>query len=91
VQADSPRGAALYAESCASCHGVQGEGAEGPALQNRVLLDSASDTYLVETTARGRRGTSMPSFRIGSPVHRSLTADEIEAVVSFLRTWESDS
>jgi cytochrome c oxidase cbb3-type subunit 3 len=89
VRADATdAGASLYAASCASCHGANGEGAEGPALNNPVLLRSATDTYLVETIARGRRGTSMAAFSAASPTHATLSPQDIEAIVAFIRTWE---
>jgi hypothetical protein len=53
-----------------------------------VFLETASDTYLVETIARGRRGTSMEGFGQASPVHPALTPGEIESIVAFIRTWE---
>lgn len=88
VQADTDVGGALYEQSCASCHGKSGEGAEGPALSNPVLLRSATDSYLVETIRRGRRGTSMAAFGSASPAHATLSSQEIEAIVAFIRTWE---
>jgi cbb3-type cytochrome c oxidase subunit III len=90
VQADAGSGASLYADSCASCHGKNGEGAEGPALDNPVLLSSATDTYLVETISRGRRGTSMAAFAAASTAHATLSQQEIEAIVAFIRTWEDE-
>jgi cbb3-type cytochrome c oxidase subunit III len=88
VQADAAAGAALYAAGCASCHGRSGEGAEGPALHNRVLLAAATDTYLVETIRRGRRGTAMAAFAAASTTHATLSSEEIESIVAFIRTWE---
>ena len=70
------------------CHGERGEGKEGPALNNRVFLDLATDTYLVKTIRSGRRGTSMAGFGTSSTVHGALTDSEIESVIAFLRTWE---
>ncbi len=88
VEGDAAVGERLFKTYCAGCHGPDGQGVDAPALNNKVLLSSASDTYLVETIARGRRGTVMLGFRTGSPTHPSLTEAEIEALVSFLRTWE---
>jgi mono/diheme cytochrome c family protein len=88
VRGDPEAGARLFGEACASCHGAAGEGKEGPALANRGLLAAATDTYLVETIRRGRRGTSMPAFGAASPAHRLLADDEIESVVAWLRAWE---
>jgi cytochrome c oxidase cbb3-type subunit 3 len=88
VQGSVADGQRLYGENCASCHGARGEGREGPALNNRVLLDLATDTYLVKTIQIGRRGTSMAAFGAGSSVRRALTDAEIASVVAFIRTWE---
>ena len=85
---DAAVGARLYADSCASCHGASGEGKEGPALANPRFLAAASDTYLVESIRRGRRGTSMPAFGSASPAHRVLDDAEIVSIVTFMRTWE---
>ncbi len=88
VLGNANTGRALFADACASCHGKDGEGAEGPALHNPVLLRSASDTYLVETIRRGRRGTSMAAFGSAGTTHATLSAQEIESIVAFIRTWE---
>ncbi|MBM3776392.1 MAG: c-type cytochrome, partial [Acidobacteria bacterium] len=87
VVADAALGERLYAASCSGCHGRNGEGGEGPALNNPVLLGSATDTYLVETVSNGRRGTSMSGFATPSVVRPAYAATEIEAIVAFLRTW----
>jgi cytochrome c oxidase cbb3-type subunit 3 len=88
VAGDAANGARLYADACASCHGPAGEGREGPALANPRFLAAATDTYLVETIRRGRRGTSMPGFGAASPTHRLLADDELHDVVTLLRSWE---
>jgi len=88
AQGDAGEGNRLYVAACAGCHGTDGRGAEGPALNNRVLLSSASDTYLTETIRRGRRGTAMPSFGGASPVQRTLSDGEIESIVTWMRGWE---
>lgn len=90
VEGDAARGRQLFAAHCAACHGPDGRGLEAVALNNSVLLSSASDSYLVETIGRGRQGTLMPGFRQGSTVYRALTADEIESLVTYIRTWEQN-
>jgi mono/diheme cytochrome c family protein len=57
-------------------------------LNHPVFLAAASDTYLVETIRRGRRGTSMPGFGLPSPANPQLADHEIEAIASFVRSWE---
>jgi len=87
AEGDRAEGERLFAASCSGCHGPSGEGGEAPALNNPVLLESATDTYFVETIARGRRGTGMVGFSEPSPVHRTFTRGEIESIVTFIRSW----
>jgi mono/diheme cytochrome c family protein len=89
VEGDRDEGARLFTAHCASCHGPKGEGKEGPALNNKVLLANATDTYLVETIRRGRRGTEMEGFANPSAVRPALAGTEIEAIVAHIRTWEA--
>lgn len=88
VNADAAVGARLYTANCAGCHGPMGSGGEGPAIGNKVFLETATDTFLVETISRGRRGTTMQGFSMPSTIRRALTREEIEAVVAYLRTLE---
>jgi mono/diheme cytochrome c family protein len=90
VDASAERGAQVFASTCAGCHGATGEGGEGPALNNPVLLASATDTFLVETIARGRRGTVMPGFLTATPVRPALARHDIEAVVAHLRALQGE-
>lgn len=89
VQADPREGRRIYQAVCAGCHGAQGQGGEGPALNNPVLLAHATDSYLVGTIGRGRKGTAMAGFLEPSAVRPGLSAAEIASVVAFLRTWET--
>jgi mono/diheme cytochrome c family protein len=91
VSGDAAQGRRLFEASCTGCHGKEGEGREGPALNNPVLLANATDTYLVETIARGRRGTAMPAFREPSTVHRTYSDAEIASIVAHLRSWEGET
>lgn len=88
VEGDAARGRTLYGTNCARCHGAEGRGGEGTALNNPVLLASATDTYLIETIKRGRRGTSMAGFAEGSTVTATLSPEEVESVVAYIRSWE---
>jgi mono/diheme cytochrome c family protein len=90
ARGDVPAGQRLYASACAGCHGKAGEGGEGPALKNPVLLANATDTYLAETIRRGRRGTAMEGFATPSATRATLAGPEIESVVAFIRTWETE-
>jgi len=91
VKADPRRGAPLYTAYCQGCHGPRGQGTDAPALSNKVFLETAGDTYLVETIRRGRRGTVMRGFAEGSTVHPALSPAQIESIVAYIRTWEEPS
>ncbi|MEL7721001.1 cytochrome c/FTR1 family iron permease [Citromicrobium bathyomarinum] len=68
---DIARGAALYAQSCASCHGVSGDGA-GPAAEGLdpppIAFDDVararerSAFALYQVIGQGLEGTAMPGF-----------------------------
>jgi cytochrome c oxidase cbb3-type subunit 3 len=88
VNGDAAEGRILFSKACAGCHGAKGEGGEGPALNNKVLLGAATDTYLVETISRGRRGTAMEGFNGASPVRPALSSGEIQSIVVFIRSWQ---
>lgn len=85
---DVKLGAKLYKASCSGCHGADGQGGEGPALNNKTFLDTATDTFLVQTISKGRRTTSMPSFEQPSTVSPALSQKEIESIVTHIRTWK---
>jgi len=85
---DRAEGKRLFASACSGCHGASGQGGEGPALNNAVLLSSATDSYFVQTIGLGRRGTAMLGFLEPHPARPTLSESEIEDIVAFLRTWE---
>jgi mono/diheme cytochrome c family protein len=89
VNASAEAGQRLFAAACSGCHGKQGGGGEGLALNNKVLLEAASDTYLVETISRGRRGTIMEGFLQPSAARQTLSRGEIESIVAYLRSWQA--
>lgn len=74
--AGAPSGEDIYRQSCASCHGGDGQGGSGPPLvgvDERLTRDEH-----VEVVRDGRAG--MPAWE------DELTPDEIEAVVDYERT-----
>lgn len=98
VKGDAVRGAGLYAEHCARCHGDEGEGSPGtgvtlsrpralaimaPALNNEGFLRSAGDAMIRHVVAYGRAGTPMASF-----LEKGLSEGEINDLVSFVRAFE---
>ena len=72
-------GAAIYAESCASCHGPDRLGGTGPALIPQTLKRMRGPK-LKTVISEGRTATQMPAFA------DSLAPSEIAAVAAFLIT-----
>lgn len=87
VNGNRREGERIFASTCSGCHGATGEGGEGPALNNPVLQQFATDTYFVATVTRGRRGTAMTGFSEPAPWRPTLSSSEIESVVTFIRSW----
>jgi cytochrome c oxidase cbb3-type subunit 3 len=74
---DAERGRAVYAESCASCHGAAGEGNRemgAPNLAAGIWLYGGSQAQLVETITNGRQGV-MPAWagRLDAATIKALT------------------
>lgn len=80
------RGASTYQAQCAACHGTQGEGGVGPALNNRTVLKNTLDSVFFSVIRSGVPGTKMPAWSVdyGGP----LTDEGVREVVAFLRAWE---
>ena len=88
VSGDTTAGKSLFTSACSSCHGKDGQGGEGPALNNQILL-SQCDRYIpCRNNRQGRRGTSMEGFLTPSPARLTLAPSEIETIVAYIRSWE---
>ncbi len=81
VVGDPERGEAIYVATCQGCHGTRTERGNSVHLANTMLLAAASDAFLRHAVVHGRPGTPMPAFQ------GVLREDEIDDVVSFLRSW----
>ena len=81
------RGGEFYQAQCVSCHGVQGEGGSGPALNNRTVLKNTLDNVFFSVIRSGVPGTQMPAWSVdfGGP----LTDEDVRDVVAYLRAWEA--
>lgn len=77
-------GEQIYSTTCAACHGENGSGGSGPALNSLQLLTRNSDEQIANTIINGghRPNSSMPAFG------DRLTSVEISALVDFIRAWE---
>ncbi len=89
VEESLEHGSALYIENCVSCHGEDGEGLVGPALNDKVLLEEASDGVLFATIQTGRPNTTMPAW--GQAYGGALTDEDILALVDFIRAYEENA
>ncbi len=69
--------AGLYAENCAMCHGAQGEGGIGPAL-NAAAYNYGRDKDAVVLSIAGGRPGGMPGFE------NRFSDAETEAVAEFV-------
>ena len=67
----------IYAQRCASCHGSEGLGGQGPRLAGTVVVNYPDATEEIDVVTTGRN--AMPSFAL------TLTDEEIAAVVAFTR------
>lgn len=74
-------GAEVYKQVCARCHGIDLGGAVGPAIGTGSNSAEQDDEFLRLTITDGRG--RMPSFR------NTLTADQIERVIDFMRTEQN--
>ena len=98
IKGDIKHGKEIYAESCAACHGVNGQGGKGtgvtfsrprdlpviaPALNNSGFLAAAPDIMIKTVLMNGREGTPMVSF-----LKQGLSEKDIDDVVSYVRTFE---
>lgn len=71
-------GKSIYAKNCAACHGANGEGGVGPALNQKSKLDSIGMENIRKTVEDGKPGTAMPPWK------GVLTEQQIEDVVHFV-------
>jgi mono/diheme cytochrome c family protein/rhodanese-related sulfurtransferase len=83
VLGDSLRGEVVYQEHCASCHGVNGEGVNAPALGNQSALAHNKDEFIRYTIEKGREGTPMAAYA------DTLSEPDIDNVTAFIRSKAS--
>lgn len=83
------QGSAIWTINCSACHGNDGEGDVGPALNSRQFLQSVTDEQMQGFIAVGVPGSQMSAYSqdFGGP----LTTEQIKAVASFIRSWEPDA
>lgn len=77
-------GERIFSTTCVACHGEEGSGGTGPALNSQQVLTAKTDEQIHDTIVNGgwRPNSTMPSFG------DRLTSVEIDALVSYIRAWE---
>jgi mono/diheme cytochrome c family protein len=86
VEGDPNRGAVLYDENCAVCHGRNGEGRVGAMLaKNWPAI--RPDLRVKAVTENGVSGSPMPAWsqQQGGP----LTDEDINDIVAFILSWQA--
>ena len=89
-------GKQLFSQNCAACHGNSGEGGPNPARPGDIIspistaefLKTRDDFSLKAIISQGQPTSGMSPF--GASFGGSLDDDQIDAIVAFLRSWESN-
>ena len=83
---DAP-GGNVYLRNCAACHGSLGQGGTGPALNDKGTAYQQPDRDLLVTIINGRKKPGAPEMLVWNS---RLTTEDIENVLSFIKTWWTD-
>jgi mono/diheme cytochrome c family protein len=80
--ADDTRGALLFANTCAVCHGENGLGlADAPAINDPQRLQSFSDDWYRDVIRNGRPAKGMPTWGT------VLSPNQIEDLLALVDAW----
>lgn len=72
-------GKKVYVNQCALCHGIDGVGGKGPALNVPKLQRATSETEIAQVIRRGLPGSEMPGFW-------ALSDQEIQQLVRYVQS-----
>lgn len=84
ARGDVSRGALLFAQNCAGCHGIAGRGGVAPELANPTFQQAATDEFIVTTVRTGRQRTAMPAFQRAGVT--GLSDGEIGDLLAYIRS-----
>lgn len=83
-------GAAIFKTKCAACHGTEGQGTPGmaPAFQGNEFIKKSTVAEISLVVKNGRAGDQKKykQFAIAMPAQKTMTDDDIKAVVEFEKT-----
>lgn len=85
------RGAAIYSQYCATCHGYLGQGLNAPQLNNSTAVNKLADTDLTRIISAGIPGDPTNPAQLAMPAWLdtyggSLTSDDISYLLAFIRS-----
>ena len=92
LSAEAETGRSIYrANGCASCHGPNGQGGVGPALEGiwgtEIELEDGTtvvaDAAYIATSIREPRAQIVKGYSLPMPTN-NLTDDEIDSVIDFI-------
>jgi len=80
-------GQQLFKDNCVTCHGANGEGDIGPALNDSTFLKLTADATIFSVISSGIPGTQMPAWnqQHGGP----LTDENVNQLVAYLKSWQA--
>jgi len=90
------QGQKLFADNCSGCHGDFGEGGANPSRPGDIIAPISTAEYLStrdDSTLKAIISQGQPNFGMspfGSSNGGPLSADEIDAIVTFIRSWEAN-
>lgn len=86
----------LFAENCSDCHGASGQGGPNPSRSGDTIAPISSSEYLKtrdNATIRNIISNGQPDFGMspfGSENGGPLDDEQLDAIVAFIRSWESN-
>lgn len=97
------KGADIWANNCYTCHGMEGQGGSGPALNSRYFFENrikevgfsgTLEDYVKLTVAAGRPSNSHGQWAVVMPTWSSefggpLRPDQVDHVTNYVMNWES--
>lgn len=82
AKADSELGRSTFNSTCAACHGLDGRGSDkGVNISGTEKMRRLSDAQILGLISEGIPGTGMPAFR-------TLNANQLRALVAYLRSLQ---